>query len=223
MPGELLLINPRRKRRTRRKMSALQRRYFGKRRRTTRVRRNPRRRSVAALAVNTPVRRSKRRSRRSGRIRRTYSRVRNSGVVRGLGGFAMQKVLPAGIGAAGALAVDMAWANLPLPSFLQTGPAAPIARIGLAVGVGYVAGWVAGKKFGQEAMNGAIVVTLYDLLKTQLSATWPGAIPAGTSGYVDGYVSGPQFQGSLPGPGQYFDDYEMDWNMGYVSPAPIVG
>jgi hypothetical protein len=190
MAAELLLINPRsrRKRSTKRRtMSALQRKYFGKRRsRVTRVRRNPRRRS-RARAVATPIRRRRRTHRRSVRVtraRRNPRRVRNyarraysgaRGIMGGAMGFAKEKLLPGAIGGAGALAVDLAWpyASPYLPSVLTTGAFVPATRIGLAVAIGYAGRMIGGRKFGDEVMNGAIIVTLYDLMKGYAVAAEP--------------------------------------------------
>jgi hypothetical protein len=187
MPGELLLINPRAKRRrsTRRgprRMSALQRKYFGKRRsRVTRVRRNPRRRRYVARSA---PRRTRRRSYRVTRARRNPGRTRRyasrayrgaRGVMGGAMGFAKDKLLPGLIGGAGALAVDLAWPYVTpyAPAVLTTGPLVPVTRVALAIALGYAGRMVGGKKFGDEVMNGAIIVTLYDVIKGYAVAAEP--------------------------------------------------
>lgn len=178
MPSELMVINPIRKRRKSRTMSAKQRKYFGKRkRRVTHARRNP---VAATFAAPTRRRRSKTR-RYASKARNYLRRARGSE----LGNFVSGVMVPGMIGAAGALAVDMAWARLPIPAMLQTGPMAPLARIGLAVGVGMAVGAVAGKSYGRQATNGAVLVTLYDLAKGFIAPTVP-ATPAATSAYVRG-------------------------------------
>ena len=189
MPGELLLINPRArrrrstKRRAPRRMSALQRKYFGKRRRSrsrvTRVRRNPRRyryrsHSVLSRRTRSPYRRRITRARRNpGRVRRYAARAR--GVMGGAMGFAKDKLLPGAIGGAGALAVDLAWPYVTpyAPAILTSGPLVPVTRIALAIAIGYAGRMVGGKKFGDEVMNGAIIVTLYDVLKGYAVAAEP--------------------------------------------------
>lgn len=190
MPGEILLINPRRKRSRRRPMSALQRKYFGRRvshaarnprrsprRRVTRARRNP----STALSIPSPARRIRRRRSVRGRAR-LFRRRRSSGNISSFSGFTSNALMPAAIGAAGALALDMAWAHLPLPPTLMSGPLAPITRIAGAVGIGMLAGMVAGKKFGGAAMLGALTVTGYDLIKGYMTAAAPA--PATTGAYV---------------------------------------
>jgi hypothetical protein len=187
MAGELLLINPRsRRRRSPRRMSALQRKYFGKRRRVSRVRRNPRRsrRTLVAATHRRTRRRTHRRSyrvtrarrnpvRRRSRVRRAFGSVR--GMTSGAMGFAKDKLLPGAIGGAGALAVDLAWpyATPYLPQMLVTGALVPVTRIGLAIGIGMLGKMIGGKRFGDEVMNGAIIVTLYDVMKGYAVAAEP--------------------------------------------------
>jgi hypothetical protein len=191
--AELMLVNPKRKRsRRRRPMTAKQLKYFGPRRkRTTRRRRTalaatPRRRHrrrSTVLAVNPHRRR--RRSHRVTRLRRNPLRMP--------GGFNTKRFLndtliPAGIGAGGALGVDVALGYFGhfLPATLQTGLPNVAVKLAAAVGIGMVAGAVGGKKIGEEAMAGAIVVTLYNVIKQQLMSAMP-TLPL--HGYNMGWVS----------------------------------
>lgn len=178
MPGRLMVVNPIRKRKRKsHSMSAKQRKYFGKRRSRSRTtRRNP----VTAMA-SSPVRRSSRRRRYAAKAKSYIRRARGSE----FGNFISGTMIPGAIGAAGALGVDMAWARLPIPDMLKTGAMAPIARIGLAVGVGYAVGMVAGKSYGRQATNGAVLVTLYDLAKNYIAPSVPATAPA-VSAYVRG-------------------------------------
>lgn len=202
--SELLLVNPRRraKRRTKRRMTAKQRKYFGPRK----ARR--RRRSVAAAAprrrrrsrVVAAVRHVRRRISRH-RRRRHVTRLRRNPIH--LGGFSTRRFLndtliPAGIGATGALGVDIAlgYFGSYLPPILQTGLPNVAVKLAAAVGIGMVAGAVAGKKMGEEAMAGAVVVTLYNLVKAQLMSAMP-TLPL--HGYNMGWVS-PSLQ---VGPGSW--------------------
>lgn len=177
MAAELMVINPV-KRRKRRAMSAKQRRYFGKRSRprVTRARRNP----VAAASAPRRVRR-RRFPRTRATVSRYYRRARSSN----MGSLITSKLLPAGIGAAGAFALDMAWDRLPIPPNLKVGPMAPLVRIAGAFGIGYVAKMVGGKSFGDEATMGALTVTLYDLAKQYMAPQVP-ATPATVNAYVRG-------------------------------------
>jgi hypothetical protein len=83
-------------------------------------------------------------------------------------------LVPASIGAVGALGVDMLWGYLPIPDGLKTGVLAPVARLAAAVAVGYFAGMLGGKRFAQEVTVGAITVTAYDLFKGFLQTNVPG-------------------------------------------------
>ncbi|MDE2019678.1 MAG: hypothetical protein KGJ13_05035 [Patescibacteria group bacterium] len=94
-------------------------------------------------------------------------------------------LIPAGVGAAGALGLDVAlgFASPHLPAFLNNGVMKTVTRVAGAVGIGYVAGAIAGKRFGEEAMAGAITVTLYDLLKGMVKSAVP-SLPLSGTGWV---------------------------------------
>jgi hypothetical protein len=89
--------------------------------------------------------------------------------------FMSDTLVPAGIGAGGALAVDIAlgYFGSYLPASLTTGLPNVAVKLAAAVGIGAIAGAVAGKKMGEEAMAGAVVVTLYSLIKAQLMSAMP--------------------------------------------------
>lgn len=223
----VIIGNPRRKR-SRRKMTAKQRKYFG--RRTSRRRKSYARNPV----VHRRRRRTARRSTRSRRYyarnpisRRRYSRARSGGFFRRsasrAGGFlekyGFDTVLPATVGAAGALALDMAWGYLPIPASLQTGPLAPVVRLAGAFGIGLTAGMIGGRKFGRDVTAGATVVTLYDLLKGWLKTQYP-ALPLqglgrGRTWYNPGLNIGParaRLGVYLQGMGEYTPDYVSEVN-----------
>lgn len=204
MPGELLLINPRRRRRKtrrtharrnprrRRRMSALQRRYFGKRRHVTHAARNPRRKR--RYRVRSAARLARYRVRRA--RRNPMPRVSFNGLT---------KMLVGGtVGAAGAMGVDilLGYANQSniIPTSLQSGVMNSVLRLGAAVGLGYLAEAVGGKNIGEEVAAGAIVVTLYDLLKPYVQQA--GVPMAGLRGGLRAY---------------------MPRRMGYYSAARVVG
>jgi hypothetical protein len=113
--------------------------------------------------------------------RRFTSRIRGAGAK--IAGIVPTKVIPAAVGAAGALALDMGWGYLPIPASLATGPLAPVARIAGALALGYAAKFVAGDKYAEEVTVGAITVTVYDLAKTWMQANVP-SVPL--SAYVGG-------------------------------------
>jgi hypothetical protein len=227
---ELLIANPRPKKR--RKMSALQRKYFGKRR-TTKSRSKARRVRVVRVSRNPrPVRRRRSPSRavavaaprrRASRPRRLYARARSAGrsfssrlggTSKKLFGMIPSKIVPAMVGAGGALAVDMAWGYLPIPASLQTGPLAPVTRIGAILAMGYAAKFVAGETYAQEFTVGGLTVTMYDLAKTWMQANAPNllapsaAAPAATTGMYVSYYNPARF--SPNSMGMYVGDYTAD-------------
>lgn len=205
MAGELMLIgNPRRKRkRGPRKMSALQRQYFGggrrKRKRRTRVTAlasNPRRRRRSRVLGAAPVRR---RRRRVSRYRRNPVSMRSFNP-RSL---INDTIIPASIGAAGALGLDLAlgYGNPYLPDFLKSGVGLTAAKLGGAILIGMVAQKTMGKRYGDQVTAGAVTVTMYDLIKSFIRTNVPG-LPL--SGYNMGWIS-PALQtgGDLSGMGVY--------------------
>lgn len=170
--SQLMLINPRRKRRaTKARKSS----------------RRSRRRAKRTMTLNVNPRRKRRTSRRRASFRRNpiSSRRRGLGGVIGSGyGNFMKDMYPAAIGASGALAVDMALGVLEpmLPTELTSGVLGSVTRLAGAVGVGMIASKVAGKAFGAQVLTGSLIVTFYDLLKTLIST---GSL----NGYDMGWVS----------------------------------
>ena len=182
--SQLMLVNPKRKKR--RKMSAKQRAYFGKRR-TTSVSgaRNPKRRrsrtrrraSVTVRARRNPTARAVRRLRRTGSAK--FGGLLPSNLVKGV-------LIPAAIGGAGAIVVDLAWGFTPFPANIKTGPLAPLAKIAGAIVVGAVASKVAGKAMGQQITSGYLTVMAYNLMKGMVQKAMP-SLPL--SEYSMGYVN----------------------------------
>lgn len=179
--AQLAIMNPRDRRgrflKRKRKRTSSRRRTTARRR--TRV--NPRqrrssRRRNAPTTVIIPVKANPKRRRRAATSkRRGRRRVRRNprGGAFSLKSIIGQDLIPASMGAVGALGVDMLWGYLPIPDALKAGVMAPVARLAAAVGVGYFAGMLGGKRFGQEVTVGAITVTAYDLFKGFLQANVP--------------------------------------------------
>jgi hypothetical protein len=196
MAGHLMVLNPKRKRR--RKMSALQRKYFGNRRRKRKSRAgtviiatsNPKGRTMAKRRrrhrrrfSSNPKRRRflanpRRHHRRRHHHRRHFRsnpifvkrrRFRRNPVEDGI----MGALVPAGIGAVGAVGVDVILGNLPLPATLRAGWPLAFARIGAALLLGAAFGAAAGEEFGNTVAAGGIVVTMYQLLKGAVIQTMP--------------------------------------------------
>jgi hypothetical protein len=220
---ELLIANPRPKRR--RKMSALQRKYFGKRKRSTSHKRKsravkvtrvsinprPRRRSSSrAVVVSRPARRrSPRRYARAitYRARKGFGgRVRSTGLK--IAGLIPDKIIPAMVGAGGALLIDMGWGYIPIPAALQTGPLAPLTRIAAILAAGYLAKFVAGEKYAQEFTVGGLTVTIYDLAKTWMQTNVP-SVPLSAFVGGMGYVNPARFSPMGAFVGGYGDEDEV--------------
>lgn len=150
--AELMLVNPRKRRKSRKTTS--------------------KRRSVASRAVAT-VRASAR------RIGRRYRRnpIASRG---GAAGNAMEQFKAGAIGAAGALAVDVAMQKLPIPANLKTGTAAPIVKGLVGIGIGMLVAKVGkNKALGHKLAQGAVTVSLYNAGHEMLKG------PLGLNGYDD--------------------------------------
>jgi hypothetical protein len=158
MTAELMLINPRRKRRhrrarvtharrnprRRRRMSALQEKYFGKRhRRVIRARRNPRRRHHRRHYTI---------------MRRNPSELSSNPV-----GFVSSTIVPAAVGAIGGVGVNYIFDNY-APASLQTGILNPLSRFALAALLGMGVGAVTDNRTGAMVAAGAMTVTAYDMI-----------------------------------------------------------
>ena len=115
-------------------------------------------------------------------------------------GIVKSTLVPAAIGATGAIALDVAYgyAQPYLPAFLQNRWAILGVKLAGAIGIGMVAGRVLGRERGRVATLGAATVVSYGALKSALA----GALPTvkGLSGYTD------------------FVDYSTR-GMGFFSPA----
>lgn len=212
MSEELLLINPRRRRNARgqfTKRTARRRR----RRNTISVNRRRRRRNpIAAVAANPRRRRYRRRNpvalanprrrrrRATGYVvgsRRIRRRKLNPRMLspRGI----LNALIPAGMGAAGAVALDLAMNYVPLPAQFQTPLWKNVARIVGAFGLGYVAAFALGREKARQVTLGALTVASYTVIRDLVSQNFP---QLGLSGA---------------------ESYDMsDLRMGYLSPAPML-
>lgn len=180
MASLMILPNPkprRRRRGAKRKMTPLQLKYFGKRKK---------KKSAAApatvvVATSNPKKGSKMaKKRRVRRHRRHYNknprpmrRYRRNPIGGGVSGFLTGTLIPASVGAAGALATDLLIGNLPIPAQYRQGAMLSLIRIGAALGVGAIVGAVAGEDAGTEAAAGAVVVTLYGMTRNYLANNMP--------------------------------------------------
>ena len=160
---------------------------------------------------------ARRHHRRFRNARHHRRRLRNP---RSGGGFSTRglvhnTVVPAAIGATGALVLDVAYSYVSpnLPATFQTGWMAYLAKAAAALGLGYVGMRFLGRERGKVAMLGAFTVLTYSALRT---ATAGMGIP-GLSGYSDytPYPMGAYIKGPTGTPGIQ--------GLGYVSPAAVIG
>lgn len=136
----------------------------------------PRRSSKRRAARRSAPRRHRRSSARSARAAGRVLRYRRKNPVGFLSDF-MSQLIPAAIGGAGALGVDVLMAVVPLPDSIKNGPFKPLVRVGAAIGLGMVAGMVKDKRFGNQVAAGALTVIAYDTMKGLLSKVAGGKIP----------------------------------------------
>lgn len=185
--AEVLLVNPHRRgkkrrknpSRIRRKMTALQRKYFGPRRKKHRA--------------SNPHHRSHRAMRR---------RHRNPSL-RGITGQVMPTVKAGFIGAGGALGLDLLWGygKSYLPASMQSGATMYAAKALGAVLIGVIGGKVLQGR-GTAMAQGAMTVVLHEALKAQLMVSMP-SLPLGQylsgTGPVVGYQRSVPYSRAVPG------------------------
>lgn len=114
-----------------------------------------------------------------------------------------EALVPAAIGGAGAVGVDIALAYLPLPTALQSGWGNYLAKIAGSFGVGYIAGMALGKQKGHMVTAGALTVTAYTILRS-LAQQSLGTTVKGLSGLAD------------------FRDYRRGAMGAYMDPATVI-
>ena len=163
---QLLLINPKKRRKTR--ASNPKRRRRTRRTAAPIARRRHRRRHNPIMSL-APRRHRRRRSNPIVGRRRHHRRRRNpisSGSI-------MSVIKPTFQGVAGALIVDLIMGNVPIPVSLKTGPVRHLVKGALAVGLGMIAKNFAGRAMAQEMAQGAMIVTFHDAAKEMLATALP--------------------------------------------------
>jgi len=221
--SQLMLVNP--KRRKRRKMTAKQAKYFGGRRKrrstvTATGARNPRRRvrrrragRVTVRARRNPTARAVRRLRRTGSAK--FGGLVPANLVKGV-------LMPAAMGGAGAIVMDLAWGFAPLPANIKTGPLAPLAKIAGAILVGGLASKFVGREMGQKVTQGYLTVMAYTLMKGMVQKAVP-SLPLNEYDNAMGYISpatqypDQSMQAYLTGDGgstvgAYLNEYDNSYN-----------
>lgn len=206
MAGQLMLLNPRKRRKSRKRRSPAQlaatRKLVALNRRRGGAKRRPAKRRTAR---RSPARRRNPVSYAAPRRRR-----RRATGLAGLGGLP-GLLMPAAMGATGALALDIAWGMLPIPAQFKTGPfIAPAVKIGGALGIGWLASMVATKKTADQVMVGAITVTIFNIARTFVANTFPQVTLGNWNEETIGFVNAGQFQAD-PLIGEYVDGYVPDY------------
>ena len=227
----LLLVNPRRRKRRskgRRRMPAALRRYWASKRSRTRLTNPRRRRRHRHARRHVSVSVNPRRRRRARHHYMNPRRRRRGGGGGGGLGFSVKSpqailhsaVIPAAIGGAGALALDvtMGYVSPYLPATLQAGWFNLAVRLAGAIGLGMVAGKFLGRERGRIVMLGALTVAAYSTLKGLASSA--GLSLPGLSGYADytAYPLSPRMGAYMKGP----TNTPGIQGLGYVSPAPVL-
>lgn len=191
--ASLMLVNPKRRRKTKARRNVKSVAANPRRRRRTRrkARRNP-------VAMANPRRK-----------RRTYRRRNPKFSVRSI---QRDAIMPAAIGGVGALALDVAFAALPIPANMKTGAIGTVAKIAGAVILGKIAGKALGAKTGEAVTVGAVTIQAYNLVKGFARQAMP-TLPMGEylSGEFDynanpgiGYMNAGQFVPDMSGAIPYY-------------------
>lgn len=197
MAAQLLLVNPRRKRRAKRARAVNPRRS----RRTRARRSSARRRRTSVIVARRINPRRKHHARRVHRARRRHN-------PRMLGGFSIRGItsalVPAAIGGAGAVALDVGLSYLPasVPDFLKTGIGNKGLKIAGAIALGMIAGKVLGRETGKAVGAGALTVVAYGIVRDLVKQVAP-TLPLSGTDYQDfAYNPAPM----LTGMGAYMDN-----------------
>lgn len=171
---------------------------------------NPRKRRRKSKSKTRAKRRSpsKRLSTVTTRTVRRYRRnpIKKTGI--------MNTVTGGAIGAAGALAVDVALQKLPIPANLKTDQIAPVtkAAVGIALGMA-VSKFGKNKKMGEQLAGGAVTVALYEAGKKMVGPSLGlSAVDEGLLGWDDGLMGsdwGDDF--GYTNPATTYDDDSMGY------------
>lgn len=181
MANEVLLVNPRRRRRATRKrrspaQRAATRQLVARNRgrsgtaRKKRRRRNPigpYARNGMGMYVSNP-RRRRRPTRKRATARRRYRRnpTTMKGIINVL-------VMPAATAGAGALALDILWGFVPVPQEIKTGPMRHVAKGLGAIVLGQLVGMVGTKRMGDTMAMGALTVVFHSAFREMTAQFMP--------------------------------------------------
>lgn len=138
-----------------------------RRRRRNPVGLNPQKRTRRVYAA--PVRRRRRNPVEGLALLNPRRRYRRSNPAGLLG----DTVMPAAMGAAGALGLDVLMGFLPIPAALRTGPARYLVKGAGAIGLGIVAGYVVRPATAHQMAVGALTVVIHEALKSTVRSMVP--------------------------------------------------
>lgn len=208
MSEELFIVNPRRRRRRRHAARNAKGRFTrSSNPRRRRRRHNPiaalanprrRRRRRNPVAFANPRRRRRRNPVAFANPRRRRYRRHNPRIAFSPRSI-LSAVMPAAVGAGGAIALDVAMNYIPLPAQFQTPLWKNLARVGGAFALSYVASYVIGRQKAREVLAGALTVASYNALRELIVTNFP---QLGLQGISQNDVS--------------------DLTLGFVNPAPML-
>ena len=213
MASEVLLVNPRKRRRRPVRRRAAARRPAARRRPAKRRRRRnpigPYARSGVGMYVSNPRRRRKAvRRRRPTRARRRTRIRRNPTTMRGIINLL---VMPAATAGAGALALDVLWGFVPIPDNIKSGPMRHVAKGLGAIVLGQLVGMVGTNRMGETMALGALTVTFHAAFG-EMTAQFMPVVPLG-------YYSAGANAGYDPQLGYYVASPRLGVNRGESVPA----
>jgi hypothetical protein len=123
-------------------------------------------------------------------------------------------IMPAAIGGAGAVALDVVLAMLPLPAPMKSGPGKLLIRGGAAIAGGMAISKVVDKKIGNAFMLGGLTLLAADITKNLVSNAFPNLALSAYSHEFDDDM------------GEYMSEYMSESgedDLGFISTGPIVG
>lgn len=180
MPQTLMLINPARRPSKRKKA------------------RSPAQRAATARMLS--ARRGSRKANPAKRTKRRYTALtalRGKKSVRGrrrnpIGNSVLSMFMPAAIGAVGAVAINTIESQL-VARFMPAAMSGPmgryVTRIALALALGTMGGKLIGNARARQAAEGALVVTLYDVIGSTISSVLPVSAAATPVQGIGAYAS----------------------------------
>ena len=211
MASEVLLVNPRKRRRRPVRRRAATRRPAARRPAKRRRRRNPigpYARSGMGMYVSNPRRRKRRAAARRPTKARRRTRYRRNPTMRGI---INSLILPAATAGAGALALDVLWGFVPIPENIKTGPMRHVAKGLGAIVLGQLVGMVGNKRMGDTMALGALTVTFHSAFREMTAQFMPG-VPLG-------YYSAGANAGYDPQLGYYVSSPRLAVNRGESVPS----